>query len=313
MSFTDLMSSGRGPGVIGMALALIVLLGFGTLFTFVFDEGMQGGGQTIESVIREQGKEISSLKTSVASKSKALEAGPARIAAAKELSDLTRENRFREGTIDGSKKNVEAVNAQITTQLAAFEEYKDQYRAFARAKAKDEEIPELKARDGTIYHNVIVREVTAIGMQIVHRDGQKRIPFEDLPDEIQDRFQFDPKQKELAKAEEDKTRAEHDAAVAVAGEMADKKMAEEREKRLAEEKAKRQLEIASKEARIVSLDSEIQSLEAEIRNAEAQAAAARASGRMFINRSGSLRSQIRSKQNEQANLRQEIASLKAKL
>jgi hypothetical protein len=40
MSFSDLMQSGRGPGVIGMLLALVVLVGFGLLFMFAFDEGL---------------------------------------------------------------------------------------------------------------------------------------------------------------------------------------------------------------------------------------------------------------------------------
>ena len=45
------MSSARGPGVIGMIMALIVLLGFGVLFMFAFDEDLQGGGQTIEALV----------------------------------------------------------------------------------------------------------------------------------------------------------------------------------------------------------------------------------------------------------------------
>jgi hypothetical protein len=35
MSFTDLMSSSRGPGLIGTLMALLVLVGFGTLYLFV--------------------------------------------------------------------------------------------------------------------------------------------------------------------------------------------------------------------------------------------------------------------------------------
>ena len=58
MSFSDMMSSGRGPGVIGMVMALIVLLGFGLLFMFAFDEGLQGGSQSIQSVIAQQAKHI---------------------------------------------------------------------------------------------------------------------------------------------------------------------------------------------------------------------------------------------------------------
>ena len=44
MGFSDLLSSSRGPGVIGVLVALLVLGGFGTLFV-VFDDNMQGGGK----------------------------------------------------------------------------------------------------------------------------------------------------------------------------------------------------------------------------------------------------------------------------
>ena len=60
--FEDIFSSSRGAGVIGALLALLVLVGFGTLFLFVFDKGMQGGDITIESVIRDQDSTITSLK-----------------------------------------------------------------------------------------------------------------------------------------------------------------------------------------------------------------------------------------------------------
>ena len=46
------MSSGRGPGFIGLLLALLIVGGFGALYVLVFDSEMQGKGVTIESVIR---------------------------------------------------------------------------------------------------------------------------------------------------------------------------------------------------------------------------------------------------------------------
>src|SRR6218665_1742967 len=62
MSFGDLLSSGRGPGVIGMFMAIIVLVGFGAISIFVFDAELQGEGVSIESVIRRQSEEIESMQ-----------------------------------------------------------------------------------------------------------------------------------------------------------------------------------------------------------------------------------------------------------
>lgn len=313
MSFTDMMSSGRGPGLIGMLLALVVLLGFGALYFLVFDEGMQGGQRTVESVIREQTREIDGLKVEIESRRVSLAAGVEHTAIAKELAKLTRENQFRDGTLDGLRKDVQALTDRIAASEADLAAYKDEYRAFARAQAKNEKIELLTTRDGSTYHDVTVREVTAIGMQIVHRDGQKRIPFEDLPEEIQDRFQFDPEQKQLAQAAEAQVRSIHDAEAAAAMAIQNEKMADQREKRAAEERANLEKEILVKEARIAAITSEIQTLDGEIRDAQSQAAAAKAAGRQFIDRSGPLRSRLRSKQNEQNNLRSEINTLRAKL
>jgi hypothetical protein len=74
MSFSDMMSSGRGPGVIGMLMALVVLVGFGVLFMFATDEGFQGGDQSIESIIKHQAGDIESLKGGIANGMKSLDA-----------------------------------------------------------------------------------------------------------------------------------------------------------------------------------------------------------------------------------------------
>lgn len=313
MSFSDLMSSSRGPGVIGLLLALVVLFGFGGLYFLVFDEGMQGGGQTVESVIREQSREIDTIKAEITQRGSQLSVGEARTATAKEHQLLARENQFRTGTLDGLKKDVAKAAERIAALEADFSAYKDQYRQFSRGRAKGEKIELLTTRDGTEYHDVTIREVTAVGMQIVHRDGQKRVPFESLSDELQDRFQFDPEQKQLALAAEASEQAAHEARTAAAVAVQDTKMAEQKEQRIAEEKAKLEEEIRVKEARVTAITSEIQAIEGEISDAQSQAAAARAAGRQFIDRSGGLRSKLRSKQNEQNRLRGEIAALRAKL
>lgn len=261
MSFSDLMSSGRGPGVIGMVLALVVLLGFGLLFMFAFDEGWQGADQSIESLISNQAKEIDGLRTGIARGEKELEKAPALIAAGKKLKDMKRENQFRDGNIDGLKKGIASANEAISAKLAEIEAYKDKYRAYARGKAKGRELESLETRDGNTYQKVVIREVTPIGLQIMHDGGQKRIAFEQLPAGMQDEFQFDPKQKAAAVAKEEAMRDEHETAVTAAEQVAGQQAAMQREKD-AEEKRQNMLRaIAVKESRIESLKNEIKSLE----------------------------------------------------
>ncbi len=164
-----------------------------------------------------------------------------------------------------------------------------------------------------MYNSVLIREVTAIGIQIRHADGQKRIFFEELPEAMKDRFQYDPKQKEQAMAEEAASRDVHEAAVAVADDLAGQKMDAQRGKDAEEAKARLRQDIAVKEGLVDSIKEEIKGLEADIDRAAADASAARAAGRMHINKSGSISSNIRSKQSRISALQAEMAQMKGRL
>lgn len=195
MSFSDMMSSGRGPGVIGMVMALIVLLGFGLLFMFAFDEGFQGEDQSIESVIRNQGKDIKDFQSRIESGRKSLELAPGRVAAAKELSRFKSESATLQEKITGLVQAVESGKTAVVTTKESFESYKNQYRAFVRGKAKGTNLDELKIADGTTYSKVSIRKVDAVGLLIIHEAGQKRVDYEGLPAAMKDYYQFDPVQK----------------------------------------------------------------------------------------------------------------------
>ena len=307
------MSSGRGPGVIGMVMALIVLLGFGLLFMFAFDEGLQGGDQSIESIIAHQAKDIIYDQQSITAGRESLAQAPTKLANIKELSRLKRENEALETNIVQLVSAVATGKTDVVKANDVFEAYKDQYRAFVRNKAKGESIEKLETLSGVNYLNVNIREVTAIGIQIRHEGGQKRIAFEDLPAEMRDRFQFDQTQKQEALAQEAETRENHEAAVAVAETMADQQMDQKREMDTAKAKAKSKRAIVMKEVQIKSLEDEIHSLNAELNQAAVAADAARAAGRMHLNKSNGISVTIRSKQNRIVTLKSEINQLRSAL
>jgi len=313
MSFSDMMSSARGPGVIGMLLALVVLVGFGVLFMFAFDEGFQGGGPTIESEIASQARDIENYTIGVAAGREKLALAPARDAQARDLRKVKRETQLLVEKSAELKTNIESAQEDIAATKEEWASYKDEYREFIRGKSKGEELETLETRGGDIFRKVNVREVTAIGIQIRHAEGFKRIPFEELSDEMQDLYQFDPAQKQDALAAEAGVRARHNAAAAVAGEISEQKMAEQRAKDDAESKAKILSSIQEKEAQILAATSDIQSLEQDKIQAQADANAARAAGKMHLSKSGSINSRIRSKQNRISTLRSEIGRLKSQL
>lgn len=284
-----------------MLLAMVVLVGFGALFMFAFDEGFQGKEMSIEALIANQAKEIEDLKLGIESGTKRLAEAPARNASARELSTLKRENQYRDGEISSLREGIAAAQEAITAKLAEIEAYKDQYRAVVRAKGKGSTMPRLETRKGEVYENVQVREVNAVGMQIIHDGGQKRIPFEELPAELQDLYQFDPKQKAAAIAKEAEERGAHDAAVAAANQAADQQAMAQKEKDeiAARERAAAALKVM--QARIVTLGEEIRGLE------EALVLEVRKP----LSRAPQMRQQIANKQRERAGLEEKVARLMA--
>ena len=118
----DILSGGRGPGMIGMILALVVLAGFGVLYLFVFDEGMQGADQAIESVVSRQDKEIDSLKDVIAHDTNELAKAAGLLATDKQLADVKRANQLRAERRNKLVKDIETDTGELaatTTRLVS--------------------------------------------------------------------------------------------------------------------------------------------------------------------------------------------------
>lgn len=301
MSFSDLMSSGRGPGVVGMLLALVVVAGFGILFLFAFDDGMQGADQSIESVIVQQAKDLSALKSSITESSKNLEVRPALEAKAKEFKSVSNSNLASAARIEELRKSIASLKETIASNLAAFDKYKDDYRSFARNQAKGEELPSLKTLSGTVYERVKIKEVTAIGMQISHNDGHKRIPYEDLPADLQDRFQFDAKQKQQAVAIEQNANKEHEKSVEEANAATDAALAAQRERDRQAAMANAAKTLAAKKAQIASLKQEIDQLERNLRIETTKK----------FSRAPMMREELANKQGQLSTLQSQVSQLQA--
>ncbi|MCW1926437.1 hypothetical protein OKA05_28055 [Luteolibacter arcticus] len=195
MGFTDLLTSSRGPGVIGTLLALLVLVGFGTLYLFVFDEGLQGGQKKIEAVIRDEGLEIGSLKTQIQNAKDRLEEAGVAKAKAREADELTTRNAGLAKQIEELNAAKTAANEEVQKALADWEGYKDQYRASEWGSAVGNKMDDIKTPSGEVFSNVEVKAVDHTGVRITHSAGSKTIKPEDLPADLFDRFQFDLEKK----------------------------------------------------------------------------------------------------------------------
>ncbi len=190
MGFSDLLTSSRGPGVIGTLLALLVLVGFGTLYIFVFDEGLQGGKKTIQAVVRDQALDIETHKVQIENAKKRIEDGARYKAKGKEADDLKMRAGISAEKIAELTTAKSAAESAITAANEDWEKYKDEYRASEWAAAKGEKLEDIKTPSGEVFVNVVISGVDHTGVKISHSAGSKTIPPKDLPVDLHDRFQF---------------------------------------------------------------------------------------------------------------------------
>ncbi len=91
--------------------------------------------------------------------------------------------------------------------------------------AEDEKLAELVTLDGKTYQGVTIRKVEPDGLSILHAAGTAKVPFEKLPEELQEKYGYDA----TAAAEHRKQAAEaqrkQDAAERAAGEKRKKEAA----------------------------------------------------------------------------------------
>ncbi len=261
MSFSDLMSSGKGPGVIGLLLALVVLGGFLLLGTLTLDDQFQGGGRTITSVISNQEEEIESLQRDLEYSEGKLALLVARKQTADDLGKAKVRVSRQQALMAELGVKVAETDEEIIALEQAFEDYKTKYRAVVRDAAKGKSLDEFETLDGEVYKQVSIREVNSVGMLISHRDGSKRIPYTNLPLEMQDLYQFDAEEMKAKKAAEALAIKQHllaTAAVQKAGqEQSDQNQIEQQRA----DTVKRDQAISAISSRITSLTNEIQTME----------------------------------------------------
>lgn len=192
---TDLFTSARGPGLIGMILALIVLGGFSLLPMFAFDEG-EKSGQSMDYLIKQNVKRIDQLEKSITTSEK-------RVVEAQEFKKTVGEITDTELRLQSAKN----LSAELETKVAdaqqrvvdaqqSITDYKQQYREYARGTLVGKEFETLTTQEGKVYQKVKVTEIDPARMQIRHSSGITGVSLVDLPDELLELLQLDAEETE---------------------------------------------------------------------------------------------------------------------
>ena len=197
----DFISSGKGLGVVGATLGVIVLGGFGGLGLLVFnsDEQVRDDPKDLieanEKTMAYFKDKLKELDVEIAENKKLFDAqsGLQRLEKTKERV-LQEKAELEAGVVSGGEA-IEGLEKE-------WEDYKGQYRTNERARAVGETYPELKTLDGKTYTDLKITGVTPLALRMSSREKVGGIPFQVLPLEWQDRFQFDDGEAEKLKEKE---------------------------------------------------------------------------------------------------------------
>ena len=199
MGSSDIFSSSYGPGVIGTAAAIFVLLGFGGLYVFVFDKSLQGGGERIEVTIAEDAKAIEHTRKAITSATEKLARAEGFKDVLAKIQRIGVTSASLEVRIKDLEARVEAENGAIAGVETGFADYRRKYRESARAAMVGKTYDELRTTDGKVYQNVKVTEVDPLRMSIRHTGGITGVDLVNLPAEMQDFLQIDKEEREAHK------------------------------------------------------------------------------------------------------------------
>lgn len=86
---------------------------------------------------------------------------------------------------------VDQAMAEVERIRQEFETYKQTYKVSVRESAAGRQIAALETLEGRTFNGVTIREVNPAGLVIVHAAGVARVPFEQLPEAMQDEFRFE--------------------------------------------------------------------------------------------------------------------------
>lgn len=186
--FNDFHESTRNVGMVGILLGLLVLAGFCGLGMAVMS-GLKKSGPTIESQLERQA-EISTRVTEDLKRQRVrLEEVEGFQAKAGLVEKAKLELAKEQEVVKASAERVVELQDDIEAGQLTFEEYRDQYRTNERENAIGE-VVDLSSTKGEGFEKCEIKSISPLHLRISRSAGIMGIPYQELPREIQDRFQF---------------------------------------------------------------------------------------------------------------------------
>ncbi len=215
MSFQEIIAWLRG------SVIHIVILAIGAVSAWIlvgkFKSGELSFGDTpLQQEVAKKEGQLNSLKSRLERKEEKLVTLTELKAKAVELEELNAELRELQASNLSAKGRLASLNEGLVQTEEMFDEYRQRYRKHIREKAVGTKMETLTIAGGKTYHSVEIKSVGALGVNITHKDGSRRIPFKELPTSMQKQFQFDEEEAEAQLRKEAERRRQFRLAQAAA-------------------------------------------------------------------------------------------------
>ena len=180
----------RGSVVHLIIVAIGVLSAWVLVSKFKSGELSFGGGSLQQKVAKKEAKVESLKEQLVAARERLAQRGEEQGKATR-LADMKAElQELGEANLTAMSK-LESLNKAVTETEEMFAIYRQRYRKSVRDKAIGTKMEKLTTISGRTYHQAEIKSIGALGMNITHRDGSARIPYKELPMDMQELYQFD--------------------------------------------------------------------------------------------------------------------------
>lgn len=198
---------------------------------------------------------------------------------------------------------IAAAEARLQNAIQAYETHRDR----VRESAKGEKLASLRTKNGETYSQVTIRSVNAVGVDIRHQHGSKRIPFEELSADFQERFQYDPEERESVATLEQQQQEQFQESIA--NEQSQALSTNEQfllDLRKNQQRKNIQRDIALKESEIRGLESAKEKLLAQKESGE------KGSSRSFLNRQQNIDTEVEEIEKRISKLETDLQELRRK-
>lgn len=186
--FNDVLTSSRGPGVIGTLLAVIVLGGFSGLGLMVLnsDEGIEISD---EEKIEANKEELISLDEKAETQNARLNMYRVLREKTTEMSRLSSASDRSAQELTRERASIERLQIEVQNVYEQWANYKDQYRKNERALWIGKTI-DLSETKGESYRESVITGITPLRVRLRLESGLRGVPYIELPMDMQDQLQF---------------------------------------------------------------------------------------------------------------------------